>query len=101
MKLLIISLNHQLIVSPTATMAILTCSLNVIIPSNVIIIRNHNGIVRTDGVSKAGKSTTLVIENFEPSDAGNYECHFNNAINNGWILRRNIKLFIASMFFNG
>ena len=80
-------------------MATLTCSLNVTIPSDMIIIWSHNGsVVRTDGVSRAGKSTTLVIENFEPSDAGHYECVFNNAINNGWTLRRNIRLLITSMF---
>ena len=61
----------------------------------------QNGIVRIDGVSTAGKSTTIVIENFEPSDTGNYECEFNNVVNNGWTLRRNIKLFIAGVFLHG
>ena len=76
-------------------MATLTCSLNVTIPSDMIIIWSHNGSIRTDGVSRAGKSTTLVIEDPEPSDAGHYECQFNNVINNGWILIRNIRLFIS------
>ena len=74
-------------------MATLTCSLNVTIPSDMIIIWSHNSsVVRTDGVSRAGKSTTLVIENFKPSDAGDYECQFYKAINNGWTLIRNIRL---------
>ena len=83
-------------------MATLTCSLNVTIPSNMIIIWSHNGgLVRTDGVSTAGKSTTLVIENFEPSDVGNYECQFNDVINNGWTLIRNIRLSIAGVSLHG
>ena len=67
----------------------------------MIIIWTHNSsFVRIGGVSRAAKSTTLVIEDPEPSDAGDYECVFNNAINNGWILRRRIRLlnFITSMF---
>ena len=91
--------NDVQIVSPTATMATLTCSLNVTIPSSMIIIWSRNSsLIGTDGVSTAGKSTTLVIEKFEPSDAGNYECQFNNPINNGWTLRRTIRLLITSMF---
>ena len=93
--------NDVQIVSPTATMATLTCSLNVTIPSSMIIIWNHNSsFVRIGGVSTAAKSTTLVIEDPEPSDAGDYECVFNDVINNGWILRRRIRLlnFITSMF---
>ena len=67
----------------------------------MIIIWIHNGsFVRIGGVPTAAKSTTLVIEDPEPSDAGDYECVFNNVINNGWILRRRIRLlnFITSMF---
>ena len=93
--------NDVQIVSPTATMATLTCSLNVTIPSSMIIIWNHNGSVRIGGVSTAGKSTTLVIEDPEPSDAGDYECVFNDdIINDGWILSRRIRLlnFITIMF---
>ena len=83
-------------------MATLTCSLNVTIPSSMIIIWIHNGsFVWTDGVSRAGKSTTLVIEDPEPSDAGHYECQFNNAINNGWTLIRNIRLSIAGVSLHG
>ena len=89
--------NDVQMVYHTATMATLTCSLNVTIPSSMIIVWNHNGIIITEGVSRAGRSTTLVIENFEPSNAGHYECVFNNAINNGWTLTRNIRLLITSM----
>ena len=83
-------------------MATLTCSLNVTIPSDMIIIWSHNGsVVRTDSVSRASKSTTLVIENFKPSDVGDYECKFNKAINNGWTLIRNIRLSIAGVSLHG
>ena len=90
--------NDVQIVSPTATMATLTCSLNVTIPSSVTIIWYHNGsLVATK--TPNGNSTTLVIENPEPSDAGDYECEFND-LANGWVLRRNIRLFITSMFLS-
>ena len=64
----------------------------------MIIVWYHNGIVVRTVNALSSKSTTLVIEDPEPSDAGDYECEFNNAINNGWTLRRNIRLFITSMF---
>ena len=90
--------NDVQIVSPTATMATLTCSLNVTIPSGMIILWNHNrSYVRTVDV-RTNNSTTLVIENPEPSNAGDYQCVFSNVVNNGWTLRRNIRLFITSMF---
>ena len=79
-------------------MATLTCSLNVTIPSSVIVAWSHNGSVVRTVIALSSKSTTLVIEDPEPSDAGDYECGFNDVINNGWTLRRNIRLFITSMF---
>ena len=82
-------------------MATMTCSLNVTISSSVVITWSYNGSVVRTVNALSSKSTTLVIENLEPSDAGNYECEFNNAINNGWTLRRNIKLFIAGVFLHG
>ena len=48
-------------------------------------------------VSKSGNTTTLVIKNNQSSIAGVYQCVFNDNIY-GWILRRNIKLFITSTF---
>ena len=91
-------------------MATLTCSLNVTIPSSMIIIWRHNGSFVTiaaadndddvaNGTSTiAGNTTTLVIDNLKPSDAGDYQCVFIDAGDAGWTLTRNIRLFITSMF---
>ena len=53
------------------------CSLNIDIPSSVRVtwIHNSNTII-TNGVLTAGNTTTLVIENPQPSDTGTYECAF-------------------------
>ena len=94
--------NDVQIVSPTATMATLTCSLNITIPTNMFIFWDHNGNLATGAsnrnVIQTSHSTTLQIGNPQPSDAGVYQCLFNNALNDGWALRRNIRLFITSMF---
>ena len=71
------------------------CSLNIDIPSSVTIIWLHNGsIVMTtppNQVSTTGNTTKLVIGNLQPSDAGAYQCVFNDTVDH-WILRRNIIL---------
>ena len=87
------------IVSPTATMVTLTCSLNITIPFTVIVIwaNNINFITDSSQITTAGNTTTLLIQNLQPSDAGDYECIFNDAIGSGWTLRRNIRLVIAGM----
>ena len=83
------------IVSPTATMANLICSLNVTIPSSMIIIWLHNGtLIPPNEVTQTGNTTTLLIENPQPSDAGVYQCVFYDS---EWILKRNIRLFITGM----
>ena len=89
------------IVSPTATMATLTCSLNVTIPSSAIVTWTHNNtyFIPFDQSSTAGSTTTLTIENFQSSDAGVYQCTFNDAVGSGWILRRNIRLLITSKLY--
>ena len=91
--------NDVQIVSPTATMATLTCSLNIIIPSTVIVTWSHNANFITDHsqITQTGNTTTLLIENLQPSDAGDYECAINDALGSGWVLRRNIRLFIIGM----
>ena len=88
------------IVSPTATMATLICSLNITIPSTVIIFWIHNASLITDRsqITKTGNTTTLLIENLQPSDAGVYQCGFNDAVGSGWVLRRNIRLFITGSY---
>ena len=53
------------------------CSLNIDIPSSVTVIWTYNTIrVITNGVSTTGNTTTLVIGNPQPSDAGVYSCTF-------------------------
>ena len=94
--------NDVQIVSPTASMATLTCSLNITIPFNMFITWDHNGYIATLASNKnaiqTSHSTTLLIENPQSSDAGLYRCTFNNAVNDGWVLRRNIRLLFTSMF---
>ena len=94
--------NDVQIVSPTATMATLTCSLNITIPFGIFIIWGHNSTVATGASNRnameTSHGTTLQIQNPQSSDAGIYQCVFNDALNDGWVLRRNIRLFITSMF---
>ena len=74
----------------------LMCSLNINISSNVTVTWMHNGSVAmttppNDEVIQTGNTTTLLIRNPQPSDAGVYQCVFNGTLNN-WILIRNIAL---------
>ena len=93
--------NDVQIVSPTATMTSITCSLNSNIPFTVIVIWSHNGGIATIASNKneikTSHSTTLQIKNPQSSDAGVYQCVFNDVAGSGWTLRRNVKLFITSM----
>ena len=102
--------NDVQIVSLTATMATLICSLNITIPTNMFIFWDHNGDIATTASNinaiQTSHGTKLLIEDPQSSDAGVYQCLFNNVVNDGWALRRNIRLFIMSMFlyhknFNG
>jgi len=71
----------------------LMCSLNVTIPSSVIVIWTHDANLPPPNsrVTKTGNTTTLLIENPQPIDAGVYQCTFINH-NNGWYLQRNVNL---------
>ena len=91
--------NDVQIISPTATMATLICSLNITIPSTVIVIWSHNTNFITDlsQITQTGNTTTLLIENLQPSDAGDYQCVFNDVLGSGWTLRRNLRLVIPGM----
>jgi len=93
--------NDVQIVSSTATMAIMSCSLNITTPSNVIISWRHNGSLVNlrppNNATQTGNTTTLLIGNLQPSDAGVYQCILNSPTI-GWVLRRNIILFITGMF---
>ena len=44
-----------------------------------------------------GNTTTLIIRNLQPSDAGVYQCVFNDFLGSGWTIRRNVRLVIAGM----
>ena len=71
----------------------LMCSLNTDIPSSVTVTWLHNGsdvvIIPPNEVLTVGNTTTLIIVNPQPSDAGVYQCVFNDTVDQ-WILRRNI-----------
>jgi len=85
------------IVSPTATMASVKCSLDAAIPSSMTVTWLHNGSsVMTMHTMQSNNIATLQINNLQPSDAGVYQCVFNDAAT-GWILRRKINLLILSM----
>ena len=94
--------NDVQIVSLTATMTSITCSLNITISLSTIIIWSHNGGIATTASNKnairTSHGTTLLIGNPQSSDADVYQCTFNDVANDGWILRRNVRLFITSMF---
>ena len=71
----------------------LMCSLNVDIPSSVMIIWTQNGIpVSTtppNEVTQTGNTATLLIGDAQPSDAGDHTCSFTF---NGLVLQRHISL---------
>jgi len=54
------------------------CSLNVIIPSSVIVIWTHNGNLPppNNNATQTGNTATLLIEKLQPIDAGQYSCIF-------------------------
>ena len=89
------------LVSPTATMVKLTCSLNVTIPSTMIVlwsrVRDNQQLPLGDPIT-TGSTTTLVIENFQQSDVGIYQCLFSDVFNSGWILTRIITIQVNSKF---
>ena len=93
--------NDVQIVSPTATMTNITCSLNITIPLSTIVIWSHNGGIATIAANRnairSSHSTTLQIDNPQSLDAGVYQCVFNDVIGSGWTLRRNIRLFITGI----
>ena len=91
------------IVPFNATMANLTCSLNVTIPSSVTVIWIHNidHPVPDSELTQTGNTTTLLIEKLQQSDAGVYQCSFIDDATfdgNRWTLRRNIRLFITGIW---
>ena len=78
-------------VSLNATI-IMTCLLNITMPSDMVVAWFRNGKFLT--IDQA----TVVIENFQPSDVGVYQCRFTEGSINGWALTRNIRLVIGGKF---
>ena len=76
----------------------ITCSLNITIPSTVIVTWSHNTslITNLSQITTAGSTTTLLIGDLQPSDAGVYRCVFNDTA--GYVLRRRTKLLIVGKF---
>ena len=70
------------------------CTLNFDITSNVTVMWLHNGSVVMTTLAQTGNTTTLQVENPQISDAGVYQCMFNDTFNH-WILKRNITLAIC------
>ena len=84
--------NEVQLVFPNVTKMNLSCVLNANIPLNMIITWLHNGKVlnQTTEEEQASNSETLRT-NTQPSDAGVYQCVFNDTAI-GYTLRRNITL---------
>ena len=73
------------------------CSLNVTIPSGMTITWLHDSRVvstKTTQVDETSKTVFLLRGRPEPSDAGVYQCVFNDTA--GYVLRGNITLLILS-----
>ena len=61
----------------SSTSVQLTCSLNINIPSSVTVRWFLNNIITPPHeVITTGSTTTLLIENPQPSDVGDYQCSF-------------------------
>ena len=86
---------HTVTFDESPSLVQLMCSLNINISSNVMVTWLHNGSVAmttpSNEVTQTGNTTTLVIRNPQASDAGVYQCVFNDTFDN-WILARNIGL---------
>ena len=72
---------HNVTFDESTSSVQLMCSLNIDIQHSVTVRWTHNSnLVMTtppNGVITAGNTTTLVIGNPQPSDAGTYQCVFN------------------------
>ena len=69
------------------------CTLNFDITSNVTVMWLHNFSVIMTTLTQTGNTTTLQVESPRLSDAGVYQCVFNDTFNH-WTLKRNITLKI-------
>ena len=79
-------------------MATLTCSLNVTIPITGTNSWSHNNTdIPLSQTRQTGNTFILLLQNLQPSDAGVYQCEFNDFANSGWKLERSIRLFITGI----
>ena len=91
---------YQQVVFSTTSMTTITCSLNDTIPASVEVTWYYNGgVVDLPGITKAGDTTILPLENIlsRPSSevVGTYQCVFSDSTN-GWTLRRSTEVLITS-----
>ena len=83
---------HTVTIDESASCVQLMCSLNINISSNVTVTWLHKSrAAPPSDVTQSGNTTTLLIGNPQPSDAGDYQCVFTDTVN-GWTLSRNIFL---------
>ena len=85
--------SHTITFDKPASFVQLMCSLNINISSNVTVTWLHNGSVVMTTPAVTGSTTTLQIENPKPSDAGVYQCVFDDTYYQ-WIGNRTITLDI-------
>ena len=83
--------SHTIIFDESASHVQLMCSLNINITSSVTVTWLHNGSVVMTTPTLTGNTTTLQIENPQPSDVGVYQCVFNDKYYQ-WIGNRSITL---------
>ena len=84
--------NDVQIVFPNVTRMNLSCALNVSIPSGMVITWLHNGnVVNQTTKEKQASNSVILMTNTQPSDAGVYQCVFNDTVI-GYTPRRNITL---------
>ena len=93
------SVDKRVIVDVSASPVQLNCSLNIDISSSVAVTWLHNGsTIMTPPIelTQTDNTTTLLIRDLQLSDAGVYQCVFNDTSSN-WTLTRNISLLITGM----
>jgi len=86
----------MIITSYYSASVVLECRLSEKFTSSVIIMWSHDGddiMSTSNNILHSADATILQLSDLQPSDAGVYQCVFNDTIN-GWILRRNIVLNI-------
>jgi len=90
------STNNMMITSYYSASVVLKCRLSENFTSSVTIMWSHDGndvMSTSNNILHSADTTILRLSDLQPSDAGVYQCVFNDTIN-GWVLRRNIVLNI-------